>query len=73
MCGCRKNKNLTTPGGRRVVSNRAIRQTQLNSQAVVPRQVSVQSSNASQNGMTTEMREVERRRREALLKKLGRI
>lgn len=76
-CGCR-NKGVrnvrTTAGGRPIVTPR---QASIQGPALTPRQQelkaqSVQSQSQSQ-GLTTEMRQREKQRREALLKKLGRL
>ena len=74
-CGC-GNKGMrnvrSTAGGRPIVTPR---QVSIQGPAVTPRQqqLSAQSTTVSTQGLTTEMREREKKRREALLKKLGRL
>lgn len=75
MCGCGSKgvRNVrNTKNGRPVVSPR---QVSIQGPAVSPRrtQINAQVNAQSTEGLTTEMREREKQRREALLKKLGRL
>jgi hypothetical protein len=72
MCGCGKGvRNVRNiKNGRPIVSPR---QVSIQGPAVSPRRTQVNAQSASTEGLTTEMREREKQRREALLKKLGRL
>lgn len=74
MCGCGSKgvRNVrSTAGGRPIVIPR---QVSMQGPAATPRKIQLAAqSNASTEGLTTEMREREKQRREALLKKLGRL
>lgn len=76
MCGCKKGavRNARTPGGRVVSSPRnsfSIQGPTLVSKRINPNeQISAQSLTP---GMTADVRAIEKQRREAILRKLGRL
>lgn len=72
MCGCNKNKgvrgvtNRSALGPRNLVSAQGARTTS------TPRQ-EIQAQSVPTSGLTGDRRAIERKRREAILRKLGRL
>lgn len=75
MCGCKKGvRNARTPGGRVISSPRNSFSVQ--GPVLTPKRINPNeqiSAQAITPGMTADVRAVEKQRREAILRKLGRL
>ncbi len=69
-CGCNKNGGMRGVGKRPIVTPR---RASLQAAGRTPRQVSQLSAQSTNEGMTADRRAKEKARREAILKKLGRL